>query len=64
MFANHDSPLTRKLSRHLRVYVYGVDTRSPVNYQQEKGIPSVQSPTKTNPNSTDWTESQSSMCPC
>ena len=22
MFDNHDSPLTRKLSRHLRVYVY------------------------------------------
>ena len=24
MFDNHDSPLTQKLSRHLRVYVYEV----------------------------------------
>ena len=28
MFDNHDSPLTRKLSRHLRVYVYDCDVLS------------------------------------
>ena len=28
MFDNHDSPLKRKLSRHLRVYVYGVSVQS------------------------------------
>mgnify|MGYP001803983009 CR=1 FL=1 len=32
MFDNHDSPLTQKLSRHLRVYVYGYSSISGLSF--------------------------------